>query len=215
MNILINYADNRFFEAQKENSRTGLENGFDKVIEYGRKDIYIEYLNKHKDILNVSTGAGYWLWKPYIIHKTLLTMSTSDILFYCDSGASFVGDMSEYFKKCKENKNGLILFSGGHFINKTYTCPACFDKMDGWEYKDRDHLQASFQLCRKTDFTLNFYKKTLEYCEIKEAIETGDFVDHRWDQSILSIMALRYNITVLKDLSQGEKNVIIHHRNRK
>ena len=216
MNILINYADGGFVEARKENSKTGLENGFDRVIEYSREDIYSEYLEKHKKIFNIKRGAGLCLWKPYFILKTLRTMAHDDILFYCDSGATFNGDMSGYFEKCRQDEKGLILFSGKCFINSTYTSPACFEIM-GEEYKDGDHLQASFQLCRKTDFTLEFYKQTLEYCENKKAIEIGDFPNHRYDQSILSIMSLKHKVTTLPDPSQYGKGeqVIIHHRNSK
>jgi len=217
MNILINYADRLYFESQKENSKSGLENGFDKVIEYGRKDIDEGYLNKHKEILDIAQGAGLWLWKPYIIYKTLLSMGENDILFYCDSGATFIGDMSEYFELCRQDEKGLILFGGTYFINSDYTSPACFEIMQGEKYKDCFHLQASFQLCRRTAFTLKFYRETLDYCENKKAIETGDFPDHRHDQSILSIMSQKHNVTTLSDPSQlGERDmVIVHHRKSK
>lgn len=39
----------------------------------------------HK-VFNEKRGGGYWLWKPYIIHKTLNNMNNGDILVYCDAG---------------------------------------------------------------------------------------------------------------------------------
>ena len=71
-NILINYADRGFFKAQKLNSESGLEHGFDRVINYCRKDIDSDFLNKNEYILNKVRGAGYWLWKPYIILNVLI-----------------------------------------------------------------------------------------------------------------------------------------------
>ena len=37
-------------------------------------------------VFNGKRGGGYWLWKPYILHKTLNDMDDGDILVYCDAG---------------------------------------------------------------------------------------------------------------------------------
>ena len=90
MNILINYADGAFTESRKQNSNTGLCCGFDSVIEYGRDNIDLDFVLKHKSVFDMERGAGYWLWKPYIIRDCMSRSDDGDIIFYSDSGASFI-----------------------------------------------------------------------------------------------------------------------------
>lgn len=233
--ILINYADKLYYESQKNNSKTGLEiGGFTDVINYSSKDLDEYFCIKNKEILSNSRGAGYWLWKPYIILKTLLTMKEEDILFYCDSGASFVGSFDEYlFNMVKNEEKGIILFNGGH-KNSFFTKRDCFYFMD-CDYKNyvnATQLTATFQLCRKTDFSIEFYKELIKFSEDPRIITDlpntcgkqnyEGFIEHRHDQSILTNLQIKYNIKLVEDISQfgnqkreeNFKQLIYHHRDK-
>ena len=51
-----------------------------------------EYWNKHKNfILNTKhkKGHGYYIWKPYLIQKTMNKMNDGDILLYSDAGCEY------------------------------------------------------------------------------------------------------------------------------
>ena len=85
MNILINYADGCCQHSRRKNSITGLEFGFDNVIEWKRKHIHPKFIDKFSTIMNSKRGAGYWLWKPYIIHETMDRCEKDDIIFYSDA----------------------------------------------------------------------------------------------------------------------------------
>jgi hypothetical protein len=232
MNILINYAHLNYYSSREENTSTGLKvGGFDRVIEYGVEDINEDYRVKFANILNQRRGAGYWMWKPYIIHKTLQRMTTEDVLFYCDSGASFVNDVEPYTNTCKQDRKGIILFRGGH-INKIYTKRDCFVYMgcDDEKYTNAVQLTASFQIVRKTDFTIAFYKEFMRYAKNENIISDlpnacglpnySDFEDHRHDQSILTNLSVKHKIKTLPDPSQcgnhmreeGFPCIIDHHR---
>ena len=67
MNYLINYADQAFFQSRALNSISGIQAGFDSVIQYQKKDMSSDFLSENKEILSKRRGAGYWLWKPYFI----------------------------------------------------------------------------------------------------------------------------------------------------
>jgi hypothetical protein len=217
--ILINYANGCYYNSQRKNSITGLEiGGFNEVIDFNYGDIDDDFKNENKEILSQNRGAGYWIWKPYFILKVLNTMSENDILFYCDSGSFFVGDFNDYlFQKCFDDKNGLILFNG-NYINSKFTKRDCFFYMDcdKKEYVEGNHLTASFQLVRKTDFTLNFYNEHLKYSKdyrISTDVpnECGHenyegFIEHRHDQSILSLLAIKYKVSLMEDISQFGNN---------
>jgi hypothetical protein len=42
---------------------------FDTVQIYTLSDLDFVFLNKNKQILDQPKGAGYWIWKPYVIQK--------------------------------------------------------------------------------------------------------------------------------------------------
>lgn len=214
MNILINYAHLAYYASREENSSSGLEvAGFDKVIKYTVEDIDEDYREKHKNILNNRRGAGLWMWKPYIINKTLNQMTEDDVLFYSDSGATFLQSAKPYIDACRADKNGLILFKDGH-INKKFTKRDCFVYMgaDKEEYTDTLQLTAGFQLVRKTNLTLKFYEEYLRYAENENIISDlpntcglpnyPEYEDHRHDQSICTNLSVKYAITTLPDPSQ-------------
>jgi hypothetical protein len=55
--------------------------------EYLKKDV--DFWNEHHEFINKNwnwRGHGYWLWKPYIIKKTMENMNDGDILLYLDCG---------------------------------------------------------------------------------------------------------------------------------
>ena len=46
-----------------------------------------EFWDKHSNFIEKNKrGFGYWIWKPYIIKKTMQTLNTGDVLLYLDSG---------------------------------------------------------------------------------------------------------------------------------
>ena len=64
-------------------------NVFDNIIAYTDKDLIndTEFWSQHSNfILNNSRGFGYWLWKSYIIKKTMEKLNNDDILLYLDCG---------------------------------------------------------------------------------------------------------------------------------
>ncbi len=214
MNILINYADLTYFQSRKESSASGLSvGGFDKVVEYDKSSLNSEFQEQNKDILSQTRGAGYWLWKPYIISKTLWEANDDDMIFYCDAGCTFIGDMAPYFEVCSKEKKGLILFRSNQ-LNETWTKRDCFHymDMDSLAYTKTEHLCASFVLCRKTDFALAFLHQWLEYMtdpristDIPNTCGLDNypvFRDHRHDQSVLSLLSRHHNVSLLKDLTQ-------------
>jgi hypothetical protein len=220
MKILINYAHGGFVESQKMCSQSAMEvGGFDKVIEYRKKDIDPYFLRKNENIFAQKRGAGYWLWKPYFILKTLKEMSDEDILVYCDSGLKFVDSWDYFFDICNNIKHNLVLFMLG-FENKQWTKRDCFYYMgcDSDKYAKGMHTAATYQICKKNNFTLNFYSEYLDYAQDERIMtdkpnECGntnhpEFNDHRHDQSILSLLRLRHKIVAQEhDPTQfGNKN---------
>ena len=82
---------------------------FDEFHIFSKKNIDDEFYEKNKNILDQRRGAGYWLWKPYFILKTLNLINDGDIVFYVDAGNIFINDPSDIFKEI-DNNNIICLF---------------------------------------------------------------------------------------------------------
>jgi hypothetical protein len=239
--ILINYAHNGFYASQEKNAKTGLEiGGFTDVIKYNFKNLDDKFVFKNQNILMQPRGAGYWLWKPYIILKTLEAMDENDILFYSDAAIEFSENMKYYFDLVCEQERGIVLFYNNSHLNHTWTKRDCFilmglDKMftDSTPCAPYDRqLTASLQLCRKTDFTINLYREYLKFSEDARILTDmpntlglpnyEGFREHRHDQSIISLLRHKYDIFSKEDICQwgwafrpkNEKQIINHHRRK-
>jgi hypothetical protein len=209
MNILINYADKGFWKAQQFNELSGYAYGFDKVIKYTRDSLDKAFVDENKDILNRARGAGYWLWKPYIILKTLREANKDDIVFYCDSGSHFISSISPLIELCKEES--IVLFGQSHHLNKAWTKRDAFFYMKSDAY-DKPQITASFMLFRHSKKAFDLIEEYLAYCSDVSIITDDpntcgldnfpEFKDHRHDQSIMSLLASKYNIKLHRDPSQ-------------
>ena len=82
MKIHINYAHGRYLNSQQKCCASALEHGFDISIPYGLKDLDEEFVNRNRYTLSQARGAGYWVWKPYIILNHVKNMNTDDIFIF-------------------------------------------------------------------------------------------------------------------------------------
>lgn len=213
--ILINYANKKYYHAQQKNTQTGKEVAkFDEVISYDVSKIDSVFYEKNKQILDQPRGAGYWLWKPYFIHKTLQNMNEGDLLFYSDSGAHFLCGIESLYDKLN-NLNKILLFTLEDFhTHKKWTKRDCFYYMDldNEPFLSINQILASFVVCIKTKSNIQFFEEWLKYAQDPRIITDEpnvcglpnypEFKDHRHDQSILSLLGRKHNITTVEDISQ-------------
>ncbi len=164
------------------------------IIPYQAHNIEPAYYEKHKEILSQRRGGGYWLWKPYFILKTLEMMPENDVLLYVDSSGVFRDGILKLLELAKEND--ITVFPNFH-LNRGMMKKSVIDKMvDGDEsYLDKIQLDGSMVLLRNTAKSRAIIEQWLKYCEDPELLtdipsknEYPDFIDHRHDQAILSII---------------------------
>lgn len=220
--ILINYANDAFKIAQKFNSKTGMEiGGFDKVIEYGPKDIDKRFYNKNKSILDEIRLGGYALWKPYVILKTLTRkdIKNGDFIMYCDSGASFINKIDEIVKLSMKYNQDIIPFDTKNkkFLEKFWTKRDAFILMncDVEKYTETPQIGTGFIVVKKSTFSINFFKEFLKYAQNKQIIDDMSsnikkdykgFVENRHDQSIFSLLIKKYNLMCFRQPFQAGTN---------
>jgi hypothetical protein len=212
--ILINFATLKFFPAQQRNAETGLAvGGFDRVICYCRMNIDWHFLVRNRSLLAARTGAGYWLWKPYFIKRALGLLSEGDFLFYCDSGSYFLDRIDPLIELATRTRQQVIPFELVH-LERCYTKRDAFILMgcDAARFTDTRQRLGGFILLQKSAFAEAFVDEFLDLVQDPRLISDmnnrlgspnySDFVGHRHDQSIFSLLTKRHGLAAYRDPSQ-------------
>lgn len=211
-NCLVSYSTEEFRKRQKELEKSALKHGIDKVFSYTEEMLKeTDFYKKNKDILINKRGAGYWVWKPYVILMAMDEISKGDILFYVDAGVEVIGDVNLLAELCVKN-DGILLFNAVN-KNKHWTKRDCFKGMgaDWYRFWEAPQAMGGYQVYQKSDKALDFIKEYLRYVQVKHFVDDSPsvtanldgFIEHRHDQSILSILAIKYNIKLYRNPSQG------------
>lgn len=190
----------------KEAKNTNL---FDKIISYTDIDLKndSEFWDKHGKFLEDNkTGYGYWLWKPYINYKVIQKMEDNDIIFYADAGCTLydtgINTFNRYIDIINQSKYGILTFTVNRATDKQYT------KLDLLNFMDmnNDIYINSLQICattliyRKCDHTQliinEWYKISSNHDLIADQPNNTknykEFLQHRRDQSIFSLLCKKY-----------------------
>ena len=100
LTIHISYADGCCQKAIKKNLASG-RSFFDRQIAYDRSAFDPAWAKQHEEILAVKRGGGLWIWKPYVVLKTLLDPATpwDASIVYLDAGNHFTADPLPFVKQ--------------------------------------------------------------------------------------------------------------------
>lgn len=214
MIVAINYADEKFKTAQSYNTQSAYKIGkVDKVIEYSPKDLDKNFYKDNIEILEKKRGGGYWLWKPYIILNAMKEMNEGDYLFYCDSGAMYINKVQLLVDYLEKSKQSIMPFELP-LIEKQWTQKTTFKllKCNSNRYKDTNQILATYMLIKVNKESVKFIQEYLKYCRNKDILidneldenedEDYQFIAHRHDQSIFSLLCKKYNYKTFRDPSQ-------------
>jgi len=211
MEIILTNLSNELYEGSRQIlNKSATKIGIKTIYSYSFKQIRSSsFYSKNKGILSQSKGVGYWLWKPYIILEALKEAEDGDIVIYADCGIEIISDLKPLLDLCSKETD-ILLFANSNYQNKTWTKRDCFILMDCDEQKYWDglHADAAFCLFKKGDESIKFVNEWLMYasnaniltdlpnCCKKENFP--EFIEHRSDQSILSLLAIKYNLSLYR-----------------
>lgn len=165
-------------------------------------DFYLE----NKEVLDHDETGGLWAWKPYVILDAIKKTQEGDFIIYCDRKDMFSPGLFNYIVKNLEKDECCMLLLGNS-INKHYTKRDTFILMDCDEedYWNSRQLEAGFSVWKSCDQSIKILNEYLKYC-LDYRIVSGDtsnlgedfdgFVEHRYDQSILTNIAIREGLPV-------------------
>lgn len=210
----VNYSDEKFLNQQQRLNMSIRKTSNQYIIHsFSKKDIDSNFYKSNHDILSSSKGGGYWLWKPYFIHKVLNLMDYDDYLFYIDSGAVLISK-AEHLIKTMELTNQDVMAFELPLIEQQWTKPLVFENLDiDQKHQKSNQILASFILIRKTDNSLSFINdflkascKEILISDVNKTEKMPDyFIDHRHDQSIFSVLYKKRNYIPFRDPSQFGK----------
>lgn len=215
MKIFINYSDNKYRKQQKFALKMAKYlGGFDKEIAFNPSNIDAKFFQKYRNILEQKKGGGYWLWKPYFILKTLNDLNEGDYLFYSDAGGFFLKSVDILIDELKKSKQDIMGFELP-LIESQWTKRELFLNMNCDEnyYYESNQILASFMLIKKSEVSVAFVNEYLEYSKNEINItdrlnikQGDDFIEHRHDQSIFSLLYKKHKYIAFKDPSQLGKH---------
>ena len=179
---------------------------FSSVRVYSYEDLKqdSDFIAKHENfILQNRRGFGYWIWKPYIIWKTLCEVDDGDIVLYLDSCCSLHLEgkcrFMEYIEMVKRNPcKMLVSYNPGQIGD--WTKMDTLVNLDALTLKDNSIIMGGMQFTMKTPQTVLFYKywydiMSSDYHLIDDSPSNNSnlpsFTEHRHDQSIFSILVYK------------------------
>ncbi len=188
--------------------------GISLVRDYDFEDIKLHphYL-ANKDIFDNAKFMGYWLWKPLIIAEQLKLLAEGDVLIYIDAGAEIIADLEPLIKLCA-TEEPVLLFGNATDTNAAWTKRDSFVLMDcdTEEFWQGPHCDASISLFRKCERATHFVAEWLRYGSNANILtdlpnsmalpNLAGYRDHRYDQSILSLLAQKFKINLYRVPSQ-------------
>lgn len=183
--------------------------GIHKIDKWGRQRLLkTAFYEKHRWVLEHKLGAGFWLWKPYIIYEALKKLKNDEFLMYLDCGFYMIADPEPLLQLCKDN-GGIYLaqMDGEGTIGMLMKRRAL--KLMG--ALDQNYLKSpsvigGVQIYQNNPKTLTFVKNYLDWCCFPEVLMNDEFLGlnpldeeppnqrHLHDQSILSVLKARDGI---------------------
>jgi len=182
-------------------------NLFDKLTFYTDENLKNDktFWNQHSRFIeNNRRGYGYWLWKSYLIKKTMETMNHGDVLLYLDCGCEIDINKKDIVRNYLEYVKKEYIISTHTHIERDWTKMDLIKKLDMLDdrYLNTQQHEAGvifFFVCRETiDLVNEWYKLACDYDNINDHPSIYKnlecFNEHRHDQSIFSLLTKKYNL---------------------
>lgn len=199
---LISYVDGAEIYRQNQNilAMSAINRGVDFIHNYRRHHINPSFIRANP-IMNDATGAGYWLWKSYLILETLKKVPEGDIVIYGDSGWLMRQNIRDYFTKGLGNKD-VLLFAYNPKDYRLAGTIASGDTFDALNCRNEQcryshHVWAGILVLRNSKQSRNFIHQWLTLCKNTDLL-TGrkqyslpfpEFSHHQHDEGLLSVLA--------------------------
>lgn len=170
-----------------------------------------DYYKEHKDVMD-KVSFGFTM-KSIELYDTFKMMDYGDIIILTDSNHIVAQNPEKIYQIADEQGCFIYNHIYANYLNRQYTRRDTFVNMncDEEKYWNATHIHCNLYAFKKTPENENFAKEYLEsaftykimFGENKHP-NFPDFVVHRHDQSIFSILCVKYNLPYI-DRSHGQE----------
>jgi hypothetical protein len=215
MIYLLTYGTRQFNKSKRTLCASALKHGADRTVSLSPSSIRkTEFYKTNRLTFQIARGAGQWLWKPYIIAEQLKKISENDFLIYSDAGIEIIADLNYLIRLCAKSEKQILLFNSHNKPLKATTKRDCFILMDADTdfFYEQQECMGGFIVMKKNSFTTSFVNEWLNYATDPRILTDqpntcgkenfASFNGHRHDQSILSILAIRYGLKFYRNPTQ-------------
>lgn len=150
-------------------------------------------------------GNDYWRWRPRIIGAALRTLRTDQALLYVDSQDTHTPACFDFCRAYLAEHDILLLRNYHNHIS--YTKGDCYRLMGCLQFFDEGPMQceAGFVGMRPTAASFALLEEWSRWMTVDAIVDDSpsvypnhpSFIEHRWDQSVLTNMALLHGIPLI------------------
>jgi len=214
--IFVTYADGTYERNYRWNSFFAKYfMGADNCLFFSRSDLVKTTIyREHRAVFDAERGKGYWAWKPYCILEAMKTANPGDVVVYQDCGRGWRYKSFLRPSRLLDEARRVDFIAGvsspQYGPNRKWNHRTCLQAMgDGSsQYEDTPTIEAVVSFWTLCDASIAFVSEWLSFClqfdvirdpTIEEAKQQHpEFVEHRYDQAILTNLVIRRNAPVLK-----------------
>lgn len=224
----LTFGDAKYSRSVNRICREAFEsNFFDVVTGLNHQNLSQNFVEKYSHVMNRARGGGYWIWKPHIIQRQLANMNENDLLVYCDAGCTVNKNGEQKFLQLvdKVNFSGYGIVGYDLMVHPEYkwTNERVFQHfkvaIDDDSIRKTSQIMASIIVMKKCPHSVMLIDKwcatmdedaLLFTDEYNKETENREFVDHRHDQSVFSVIRKQYGCILLPDDTFARDWSILH-----
>ena len=166
--------------------------------------------DEKKFILENKKGYGFWFWKPIVILEFLKINKELDGIVYMDAGCeiNYTPESLMMFNVYKNqlSKCNALVFSTG-VVEKNWTKSDLFEYLNCFDLKDAPQLHATYFAVRKCEKSVDLVKQWYNISSIYSLLDDtpskipndASYIEHRHDQSILSLLIKKFYFRIIKN----------------
>ena len=221
---VVSFGSPQYQDALLLLKHTALDDGLvDEVTTYTAEDLN-SFFDQNPDFSTASRGWGYWSWKAHIIAKELKRFRRDDdVLIWCDAAMTFERPVDLYAHLARDDPHGACLFAlppaGTHRVSE-WTKPSVKTIMGATDEEwAAPMVNAALQVYTKR--ALPLVEEYATWSVRRDVMQDEpEYLKHRHDQSVLSILAAKWGLKLYQDATQfgdedragGEPALVNHHR---
>lgn len=192
------FSDPRMTISQQRLIASAKQFGVDECHVWRETDLPKWFNDYFADVLREEKGYGLYCWKPTIVFETQLNLKDGDILIYADAGQEFIAPVQHVINEMKED---IFLFTNC-WPHQDWCKMDLMQEVNGGATGAAPQVQASLMFFRVSNHSRQLLEewamRTLKISNIDNSPSklpnVPTFAETRWDQSIISSIAIRDKI---------------------